>query len=72
MGDGELVIDLANACECTTVEFPREPIAPGASGEISIEYDSTDKEGLQEVTVDVFANTEPMVTQAEFKVFVEN
>ena len=71
VGDGDLLIDLANACECTTVDFPRDPIAPGESGEISIEYDSTEKEGLQEVTVDVFANTDPMVTQAEFKIFVE-
>lgn len=70
-GTADLVIEIASACECTELDWPREPIKVGASAQIDIEYDSTDKEGLQEVTVDVFANTEPLVTQAFFKVFVE-
>ena len=70
-GDADLVIELATACECTELDWPRTPIKPGGSGVIDIEYDSTDKEGAQEVTVDVLANTEPIVTQAFFKVMVE-
>ncbi len=70
-GTADLLIDIASACECTELDWPREAIKPGQRAQIDIEYDSTDKEGLQEVTVDVFANTDPLVTQAFFKVFVE-
>ncbi len=70
-GDADLIIEVATACECTELDWPREPVKPGETGEITIEYDSKDKEGQQEVTVDVFANTEPLVTQASFSIFVE-
>ena len=71
VGDGDLLIELATACECTELDWPREAIKPGQRGTISIEYDSTDKEGSQDITIDVIANTEPIVTQAFFKVLVE-
>ncbi len=70
-GEADLIIDLATACECTELDWPRDPIKPGQTGLIDVEYDSTDKEGQQEVTVDVIANTEPIVTQATFTIFVE-
>jgi peptidoglycan-associated lipoprotein len=70
-GDADLIIEVATACECTELDWPREPVKPGETGEITIEYDSKDKEGQQDVTVDVFANTEPLVTQASFSIFVE-
>jgi len=71
MGEADLIIDLATACECTELDWPRDPIPPGKSGMIEVEYDSSEKEGQQEVTVDVIANTDPIVTQATFTVFVE-
>lgn len=70
-GSGDLVIDIATACECTEIDWPRTPIPPGKKGEIQIEYNSEDKEGEQEVTVDVIANTDPIVTQAFFTIMVE-
>lgn len=70
-GDADLVIEIATACECTELEWPREPIKPGETGEILIEYNSEEKEGQQDITVDVFANTEPVVNQASFSIFVE-
>ncbi len=71
VGDSELIIDLVTACECTDLDWPRDPILPGEEGIISIEYNSEGKEGQQDVTVDVIANTDPIVTQAFFSVFVE-
>jgi peptidoglycan-associated lipoprotein len=71
IGDADLIIEVATACECTELDWPRNPVRPGEVGEISIEYNSTGKEGQQEVTVDVIANTEPLVTQATFSIFVE-
>ena len=70
-GDDDLIIDVATACECTELDWPRNPVKPGEWGEITIEYDSKDKEGQQDITVDVIANTEPLVTQASFSIFVE-
>ncbi|NND33349.1 MAG: DUF1573 domain-containing protein [Saprospiraceae bacterium] len=70
-GNADLLIEIATACECTELDWPREAIQPGAEATIDIEYDSTDKEGQQDITVDVLANTEPIVTQAFFSVFVE-
>lgn len=70
-GDADLVIEVATACECTELDWPRKAIKPGETGEIKIEYNSAEKEGQQDVTVDVFANTDPIVTQASFSIFVE-
>ncbi len=70
-GDADLVIEFASACTCTSLDWPSLPIKPGASGEIKIVYDSKGKKGLQEVTVDVVANTDPIVVEAFFKIFVK-
>ena len=70
-GEKDLLIELATACECTELDWPRDPVKPGEKGTIEIVYNSEGKEGAQEVTVDVFANTENVVTQASFTVFVE-
>ena len=70
-GKADLMISTVSACECTEVEWPRYPIAPGESDEIIFHYNSEEKEGKQEVTVDIFANTETPVTQAFFNIFVE-
>ncbi len=70
-GNADLVIELATACTCTELDWPALPIKPGARGEIKITYDSKGKKGLQEVTVDVLANTDPIVVEAFFKIMVK-
>lgn len=43
-GDGMLVIHQAVAsCGCTVPQYPKEPIKPGDSGEITVTYDGTGK-----------------------------
>ncbi len=62
-GSENLVITNATgSCGCTVPEYPKEPIAPGKSGEILVEFDSGGKEGEQAKTVTVEANTEPRQT----------
>ena len=40
-GDGPLVIHQAIAsCGCTVPQYPKEPIKPGESGEVTVTYDS--------------------------------
>lgn len=72
VGGSDLIIDQVTGCDCTTLDWPRLPIKPGEEGIIEMNYDSSEKEpGEDEVTVDVFANTQPLVTQATFKLVVE-
>lgn len=62
-GDKPLTISNATgSCGCTVPQFPREPIMPGAEGEINVEFDSKGKVGKQSKTVTVTANTDPVQT----------
>lgn len=61
-GDVPLVISAANgSCGCTVPEYPRTPIAPGATGVIHVSFDSDKRAGKQEKTVTLTANTVPNV-----------
>ena len=63
-GKGPLVISKANAsCGCTVPEYPRDPIMPGDSGKISVQFNTTGKLGQQSKTVTVTANTNPSNTE---------
>lgn len=56
---------LSNAkgsCGCTVPTWPREPIAPGASGEITVNFDSRNKSGKRNQKVTITANTNPPQT----------
>jgi hypothetical protein len=58
IGGAPLIISSVNApCGCTTPEFSKEPIAPGASGFIKATYNAN-REGTFSKTVTVIANVE--------------
>lgn len=59
-GKSDLVIvDARGSCGCTVPEYPKNtPIAPGASGQIRVSFDSSNKPNLQQKTVTISANTE--------------
>ena len=60
-GKEPLVISNAKgSCGCTVPEWPKEPIAPGASGKIKVEFDSKGKSGQQTKQVTITANTDPV------------
>ncbi len=59
-GKEPLVISNAKgSCGCTVPEWPKEPIAPGASGKIKVEFDSKGKSGPNSKQVTITANTDP-------------
>ena len=60
VGQSNLIISSAQgSCGCTVPEWPKEPIAPGAEGVINVTFNSTGKQGLQNKTITLVANTIP-------------
>ncbi|MFN4079287.1 MAG: DUF1573 domain-containing protein [Saprospiraceae bacterium] len=53
------------SCGCTVPKWPKEPIAPGARGEIAVEFNTKGKPGRQSKRVTVTANTNPTETFIE-------
>jgi len=71
-GKEPLIIENASAsCGCTVPEWTRTPIAPGQTGEIKVQFNSTGKYGQQSPMVTIRANTEPNITQVSLKGTVE-
>jgi hypothetical protein len=74
-GSEPLVISKAQgSCGCTVPDWPREPIAVGAEGQISVQYDSRGKgqtraEGgrAENKRVTITANTDPVNTYLYIK-----
>jgi hypothetical protein len=59
-GKGDLVISSASgSCGCTIPEYSKDPIAPGKEGVINVTFNSEGKEGKQNKTVTIIANTIP-------------
>jgi len=60
-GNKPLVIESVHpSCGCTVADPPKEPIAPGAEGEIKGSFDSNGKSGQQHKSIEVTANTKGM------------
>ena len=71
-GSKDLVISSASAsCGCTIPNWPKEPIAPGDKGEIKVEFNSNGKKDLVTKDITILANTNPVKTILQIKVFVE-
>ena len=59
-GDAPLIITNASgSCGCTVPSWPREPIAPGETGKIHVEFNSNGRTGNQTKTVTLSSNTVP-------------
>lgn len=54
-----IISNASSSCGCTVPEWPKEPIAPGKSGEIQVVFDSNGKSGAQSKRVTIVANTNP-------------
>jgi len=67
-GGGPLVItDVRAACGCTVAkDWPKRPLKPGESATIGVSFDSEGRNGRQDKTVTVVANTSPPSTVLTF------
>ena len=59
-GDADLVISSCSAtCGCTVASYPKERIAPGGEGYITVSFNSSGKSGQQFQEVTVVSNAQP-------------
>ena len=59
-GDGPLIISNAQgSCGCTVPIWPRNPIAPGQTGEIKVSFNSKGRAGKQDKRVTLTTNAVP-------------
>jgi hypothetical protein len=62
-----LIADATASCGCTTPSWTKEAVAPGATGEMEVQFDSRGKQGLISKQVNVRANTQPGTTTIYIK-----
>jgi hypothetical protein len=67
-GDAPLIIQNAQpSCGCTVPEWTKTPIPAGGTGFVKAEFDTKGKQGIQDKSITVTANTWPKVTTLKFK-----
>jgi hypothetical protein len=70
-GDKPLVIESVKpTCGCTIADYPKEPVAPGGEGEITGEFDSNGREGMQHKHMTVRLNVAQQAQDISFQVNV--
>ena len=69
-GDAPLVIvDAKSSCGCTVPEYTKEPVAPGATGEMLVKFNGSGKNQVSK-TVTITANTQAGKETIKIKAFV--
>ncbi len=53
-----VIVSAKGSCGCTVPQWPKEPIAPGATGEMLVKFNSNGKPNQQTKQVTITANTE--------------
>lgn len=62
-----IITNVQVTCGCTTPKgFPRDPIAPGQTGEITVGFNSTGKIGKQNKVVTIVSNSAGDTNQVSF------
>ncbi len=70
-GEAPLIIQSAQpSCGCTVPTFSQEPIPVGGAGFVTAEFDTNGKQGVNNKTITVTANTWPKTTTLRFKAMV--
>lgn len=52
-----IITSASGSCGCTVPDFPHEPILPGQAGTLKVTFNSAGKQGHQEKSVTIVANT---------------
>lgn len=67
-----IITDIKVACSCTTFEFPKKPVAPGETAQISVKFDTGKKIGYQDRTLEIYSNAKKSPEIIRFKGTVNN
>ena len=65
-----LISDARSTCGCTVADYPKEPVAPGESGSIEVNFNTIKKRNRQKKVVTLTANTYPAETKVALEGFV--
>ena len=66
-GDEDLLIEIVTTCKCTDITWPKEPVKVGQTAVITATFNTADqKVGKFSKTIDIVANTDPIVIEAKF------
>ena len=65
-----VIVDAKSTCGCTVPEFTKEPVAPGATGELLVKFNGSGKNQVSK-TVTITANTAAGKELVTIKAFVE-
>jgi hypothetical protein len=70
-GKSDLIIaNISASCGCTASEYPKTPVKPGEENVVEVSFDSSGKQGFQNKTLEVAANTQPSNTVLSIKAIV--
>jgi hypothetical protein len=70
-GDADLIIvDAKSSCGCTVPEYTKDPVAPGATGELLVKFNGSGKNQVSK-TVTITANTKAGKETLKIKAFVK-
>ena len=70
-GKTDLVIaNISASCGCTASNYPKIPVKPGAEDVIEVIFNSSGKQGFQNKTLTIAANTQPNTTELTIKAIV--
>ncbi|HXB41145.1 MAG TPA: DUF1573 domain-containing protein [Bacteroidia bacterium] len=62
-----VIIDAKVECSCTTVKWPKEPIAPGQKGIMEVTFDTTPTYDRQDRVVEIISNSPDSPDKIRFK-----
>ncbi len=67
-GNEPLIIsDHKVECSCTSVEYPKQPIAPGQGGKVIVRFDTKTVWDWQDRVVEIISNSKNKSTKIRFK-----
>ncbi len=66
-----IISEVGSSCGCTVGDYPRQPIAPGESGDVKVTYNSKGHHGFQSRFLTVMSNTNPAKTTLRIKGMVQ-
>ncbi len=73
IGDHPLIIFKTDAsCGCTVPSYPKEPIAPGGTGTITVEFNSKGRPGHQKKMLIIHSNAQQEALSIGFEAEVES